>query len=413
MNPPRVAIVDGYSTTTFLLAALRERGVQCVHVRSQSDTPEFLARSFEPDAYLADLGHQGDIEHLVDELRAIGVARVVPGLERGVILAYELNHRLGLPSNELPMARAWRDKYIMAAALQAKGLDAPRSALVDDSTDSVAWFDAQGGRPVVVKPTASAGTDGVRICRTADDVIEASIAILSRPNIYGQKNASVLVQERLDGVEHIVNTVSVDGVHKISDVWVSNKRVEATGLPFYDYQDAVPVDDALATVVHYVKDALTALGIRNGAAHTELMVTDRGPVLIETGARLMGSSMPNLTYRCTGVSHVHLLCTALCDPAGFDRYDETEVVHSERMRYVWLSNQLACARGAGAWRDEFAALPTFAALSTFAISPDTVPQTVDTITSPGLVALIGDNAADLDRDHRAIRALEADNLYAR
>ncbi|SCL30807.1 hypothetical protein GA0074694_5803 [Micromonospora inyonensis] len=38
----RVAIVDGYSTTRFLLAALRERGVECVHVQSQSDMPEFL-----------------------------------------------------------------------------------------------------------------------------------------------------------------------------------------------------------------------------------------------------------------------------------------------------------------------------------------------------------------------------------
>ena len=236
--------------------------------------PEFLAQSFEPDAYLADLGHQDDVEHLLDELRAFGVARVLPGSERGVFLANKLSHRLGMPGNEMSMARAWRDKYAMAGALRAMGLDAPRSALVDDVAGAVAYFDAQGGRPVVVKPVSSAGTDGVRICRTEDEV-RAAMAVLSHPNIYGHKNASLLVQERLDGVGHIVNTVSVDGVHKISDVWVSNERVEATGLPFYDYQDAVPVDDALAAVVRYVKDTLTALGIRNGAAHTELMVTDR------------------------------------------------------------------------------------------------------------------------------------------
>lgn len=373
--------------------------------------PAFMARSFEPGAYLADLGYQ-DLEHVVAELRAIGVARVVPGGERGVILANELNHRLGLPGNEMSMARAWRDKYAMAAALRAKGLDAPRGALVDDVAGAVAWFDGQDGRPVVVKPVASAGTDGVRICRTSGDVLDASLAILSRPDIYGQKNASVLVQEYLVGVEHIVNTVSVNGVHKISDVWISNKRVEASGLPFYDYQDVVPVDDAFAPVARYVKDALTALGIQNGAAHTELMVTDRRPVLIETGARLMGTSMPDLTYRCTGMSHVHLLRTALCDPAGFDRYDETEAVHSEHLRYVWLSNQRACSRGQGAWREDLAALPTFAALSAFAVSGEVVPQTVDTVTSPGLVALVGQDAA-LDRDLRAIRALEADDFYAR
>ncbi|SCL30800.1 Biotin carboxylase [Micromonospora inyonensis] len=362
---------------------------------------------------MADLGHHDDAEHLLDELHAFGVARVLPGSERGVLLANKLSHRLGLPGNEVSMARAWRDKYAMAAALRAMGLDAPRSALVDDVASAVAYFDAQGGRPVVVKPVSSAGTDGVRICPTEDEVRDAAMSVLSHPNIYGHKNASLLVQERLDGVEHIVNTVSVDGVHKISDVWVSNKRVEATGLPFYDYQDAVPVDDALAAVVRYAKDALTALGIRNGAAHTELMVTDRGPVLIETGARLMGSSMPDLTYRLTGMSHVHLLCAALCDPAAFDRYDETKVVHSKRMRYVWLSNQRACARGPGAWQAELGALPTFAELSTFAVSQDVIPQTVDVITAPGLVALVGDDDADLDRDHRAIRALEADDLYAR
>ncbi|MCE0446307.1 hypothetical protein LT493_20785 [Streptomyces tricolor] len=60
----------------------------------------------------------------------------------------------------------------------------------------------------------------------------------------------------------------------------------SAGYPVYDYEEPVPVGSAeAAPPCRFVGAALDALGVRWGAAHTEVMLTERGPVLIESGAR--------------------------------------------------------------------------------------------------------------------------------
>src|SRR5262249_15389816 len=65
----------------------------------------------------------------------------------------------------------------------------------------------------------------------------------------------------------------------------------------------------------YVRDVLTALGIRYGPAHTEVMLTAAGPCLIETGARLNGADAPELCRDCTGQDQVALTVEACLDAA--------------------------------------------------------------------------------------------------
>lgn len=94
-------------------------------------------------------------------------------------------------------------------------------------------------------------------------------------------------------------------------------------------------------VVHYTRQAITALGIVDGAAHTEVMLTARGPVLIETGARLMGSTQPRLHAEYSGTSHVHLLALALTEPEAFARFPDDDIRWSRRIRQVYLNNKRA------------------------------------------------------------------------
>ncbi|MFF9032131.1 hypothetical protein [Streptomyces iakyrus] len=61
----KIAIVDGYSTGSILVNKLRERGVECVHLRSQEAPPARLLPSFVPDYYAADLGWFPDLDDAV------------------------------------------------------------------------------------------------------------------------------------------------------------------------------------------------------------------------------------------------------------------------------------------------------------------------------------------------------------
>lgn len=411
MNARSVVIVDGYSTTGFLIAELAEAGLRFIHVRSAAPRPAFLERSFDPAAYVRDLGHKQSLDDIVDQLVDEEVLAVVPGLERGVVLAHALSVRLGLPCNDASKSAAWRDKGAMAAALGEAGLAAPSTQVVRSASEVVGWL---AGREceaaVVVKPVNSAGTDGVRVCDDERQVQAAVEQVIGAYNIYGEKNRAALVQDYLVGHEYIVNCVSVGGVHKVSDIWTSDKTLTADGVPFYNFQDAVIPREAPEGLTEYARAVLDAVGIRNGAAHLEIMITAGGPVLIEVGARLMGSSRPDLVFQNSGTSHPRLLALAIASPEGFDRFDERETTHRQLMRYVWLRSDGTRVMDWSHWEPSLKALTTFAGLTTFNDDRVSAVATVDTLTSPGLVTLSGNSRDELERDLAWLRAWETVSL---
>ncbi|WP_175411362.1 ATP-grasp domain-containing protein [Streptomyces sp. TRM64462] len=405
----KIAIVDGYSTGAVLVRKLIERGVECVHVRSQEIPPPRLLPSFVPGHYSHDFGYFPDRADAVRTLKEAGVDRVVAGAECGVVLADTLAHELGLPGNEFDGVEARRDKYAMAERLAAAGLAAPVSFNATDPEAAADWAAAAGG-PVVVKPAASAGTDNVHVCHTADAVRSACAAVLAGLDYFGNPNPSAVVQKFLFGTEYMVNTVAVDGVHKVSDIWLSAKTPGPTGAPLYAYQQPLPVTDPRVDVLtDYVIPAVTALGITNGAAHSEVMLTPDGPVLIETGARLMGALPPDLIERHSGTSHVELLALALTDPAAFHAFRDRDVRWNRTVRNVWLINDRAGT--SGPWHGAFASLPTYDRLVTGVREGAPVGRTVDMATSPGYVSLVADTEAELDRDQAEIRAMESAGLF--
>jgi biotin carboxylase len=57
--------------------------------------------------------------------------------------------------------------------------------------------------------------------------------------------------------------------------------------------------ETLAKIISVAQDAVRAIGIRNGPAHTEIIVTADGPKIVELGARLGGD---NITTRLVPLS---------------------------------------------------------------------------------------------------------------
>ena len=97
----------------------------------------------------------------------------------------------------------------------------------------------------------------------------------------GAQGRGVLLQEFLEGTEYIVDHVSCDGVHKTTMLWMYDFQ-EVNGHRVCIAQRPVPCDSsAMAELVAYTRQCLNALGVRNGATHTEVMWTSGGPCLVE------------------------------------------------------------------------------------------------------------------------------------
>ena len=216
-------------------------------------------------------------------------------------------------------------------------------------------------------------------------------------------------QEFLRGTEFIVDTVSRDGRHVVTDLWRYTYTPE-TGIP--SHTELLDVaDPALAALKRYATDVLDALGIRWGPAHPEIMLTDDGPVVIEVGARLAGVKIPLYVKAAIGRSQVDLSVDAYTDPPAFERARrETPAMRTHCMLVSLISQTRGTLRGL-AKLPEIDTLPSFHQANLWVKPGDLVQRTVDDATSPGMIVLMHADPAVLRNDLVAIRRIESDGLY--
>merc|ERR1711972_493992 len=170
-----------------------------------------------------------------------------------------------------------RDKKIQQELVRAAGLRSVRQAGGKQWCDVRAFVDSEP-MPVVVKPTESAGSDGVKLCHTIVEAKEHFQLLMTSQKKVGSQDGAVLCQEFLRGKEYVVDHVSRDGEHKTTMIWVYDKR-KANGSAFV-YYGMVPVEadsEIGRQLIPYVRGVLDALGIKHGPSHGEVMMTPTGP----------------------------------------------------------------------------------------------------------------------------------------
>lgn len=399
-------VVDAYSTGARLAPRFAAAGLPVVHVQSSPELPRFYLRGFQAADFVENIVHEGDLEATAVRVAAHDPAFVVVGAEPGVPLADALSERLGLPSNGSALSAARRDKNAMSEALRAAGLRAAEALKTADAAQVVAWATERGGEPVVVKPLDSAGTDGVSICADAAAIEAAFAANLGRPNALHGANEELLVQELLQGTQLFVNSVSWDGVHQVSEVWRDNKLRRGANF-IYDYEELLPRHgEQQDQVVPYVEAVLDALGIRFGPAHTEVMLTATGPVLVESGARMHGSVPDEIVDRCTP-SHQTLTAEAYLDPASVARRAERPYELAAGAYCVMLISQHEGRIVSDLGMTQIESLPSFAGTISMLRPGDRLKRTVDLFSCPGIIYLVDPDPAQLKADYDRIRELDA------
>ncbi|GAA1407424.1 ATP-grasp domain-containing protein [Kitasatospora putterlickiae] len=409
MTRPVVAVVDPFSTGSQLASELARRGWDTVAVISGSSVPADFRTGFRPERYRAVVDAADG-----DPLARLGPyrpAHVIAGCEWGVTTADRLAEQLGLPGNGTRLSPCRRDKFAMAERLRETGLDAAASLATDRLEEVLAWADAGGHWPLVIKPPASAGSDSVAICADPAQAAAAFERVHGRTDRIGGLNERVLAQELLVGDQYFVNTVSLDGRHYVHEIW-RERRTTVDGAVVYDYQELLPTEGAEQRVLAaYVVRVLDALGIAHGPAHAEVMLTPRGPVLIEVGARLEGSVTSRGPEAATGRSQVSLTVDALTAPDDFARLPGTDYRLRQHLRVVCLIASRD-GRVAGEPLAELRGLPTYLCGSVDRLEPGApVRRTVDLFTSPGHLYLVGAGRDGIERDYRLVRELERTGLY--
>ena len=162
--------------------------------------------------------------------------------------------------------------------------------------------------PCICKPTDNSASRGVVVIENEEQLRDC-IAYSAENG----RSGTVIVEELLVGHEISVEAFAVKGeVHVLQ---ITDKLT--TGSPHFvemgHNQPSRFVGDTKEKICAAAAAAMKAVGIQNGPAHVEMMVTDRGPVLIELGARLGGDFITtDLVPLSTGIDMIGATVQLAC-----------------------------------------------------------------------------------------------------
>lgn len=408
----RVLVVDGVSTGRDLTDELVRRGASCAHLRTIRDHADLSDDGVRWDLYDATF-ELAENPRVIDEVKQWDPHAVLPGSEIGVEFTDVLNSRLHLPfANPSDSTGLRRNKYLMHERLRTAGLPSAKQGLVTSGGELSEWLRTSRVDRVVIKPLNSACSDGVTICASWREALAAFNFLYGAVNRLGLRNEGVLVQEHLTGTQYFVNTVSLQRHHYVTDVWQTKRRLGPRARYLFDQMALVEYRAwPESEVADYGLSVLDALELGNGAAHLEIMLTARGPVLIELNARLMGASIDRPSFmRALGHTQAGLLAMAVTDPAQFIRLTGTDYSLREHVVEASFSfhrsGRLAGFPGCAS----IEALQSFHSIVGVPPVGMNVSETVDTSGLPGFAYLIHREEEVVRSDGAQLLAWQRDDV---
>ncbi len=223
---------------------------------------------------------------------------------RAVAYASEKLGILGVSQHTALLAT---DKGEMIKALKEHAVESPWYYIID-TLDDLRETGKQLTYPCIMKPADNAASRGVALIHDYEGLIE-SYGYSKDESHSGQ----VIIEEYMEGPEVSVEVLSYKGeayVLQITDKLTS-------GAPHFvevGHNQPSQLDkETKEKICDVAGRAVQALGIENGPAHVEIIVTTDGPKIVELGARLGGDCITShLVYLSTGIDMVKETVKVLC-----------------------------------------------------------------------------------------------------
>jgi hypothetical protein len=339
------------------------------------------------------------------------IVGVVPFAEPTVLAAAELAERLDLGWNDVETIRRFRDKHALKEHLRAHypQIRVNSSRLVRGLEDVL-----PSGKPVfaryVVKPNDGWGNRDIAYFdeSTPRHLVEAVVRKAQGP---------LVLEEYVSGIEYFVNG-QVDARGEITVVAIFRyTRVHANGCSNLDYEtrNVRHADPVFALLEAYTREVIRASGLVRSPFHLEIKVDERGPCLIEAGARLPGHENAWVCNALHGggldvfdaAAHFYV-STADYGPLQTDwnRYDSTDAVY---VHGIAMRRERICTVDGD---QEVEALPCFAGWVKKPKLGDRMVPTVDSLTAPWCVLLVAHTPDPGDSDRGPKRALITEPMTA-
>jgi len=222
-------------------------------------------------------------------------------ITEAALLAERLKLRFLNPKSAVVM----RDKFTVRTLLTDKGIVQPEFALATNNQQLRDAIETMG-LPVIVKPSDGYGSQNIAIFLSEDDLnplLDPLDNYLPCHTDYGfgvKANDRLLVERYISGQLIGCDTLSQNGKHLMLGINEKlmyappSSAIKGSCFPSYRY-DINKIQD-------YVFSILDALDFNDGVTHTEIILCQDGPLLVEVNPRLVGAKIPRLLNLALGRS---------------------------------------------------------------------------------------------------------------
>lgn len=403
---PRCAIVDAYGPSQFYFESLIQRGFDIIHIQSSKDIPAHFSKMATDKKYLKHMVYDRNITKVLNDLSSFSpISFLFAGFETGIELADALTKSLGLIGNNPQLTSIRSDKYKTLALLSNVKLIPMQNYICQNHDMAIKWIHQNLNYPIVMKPTNSAGSQGVFICNNDQEVIDNFKVTLDQPNVLGHITKEIIIQSFLEGQEYIVNTVSCQGVHYVSDMWESTKRF-VDGRFVYDSEELLLSTGEIQSILtSYIVEVLDTLGIQNGPSHSELILTENGPVILEVNPRIHGGIFMSAQNECLGHNQLDLTLDAYINPKRFLEYIRKPYELKKEMMLVVGINPCEGMLTDIPEIDDFKKIESYRFHRMRVKKEERIKKTVDLASAPLFVYLVADTKKQLKDDYSRIQTL--------
>ena len=197
--------------------------------------------------------------------------------------------QMRLAGNTYHAALIAHDKHLMREALVAADVDCPKYVVLSKNNPDgrISYFDKISclrlQLPLIVKPSDRSGSLGVQKITKWED-LEAAVKEAENVSLAGE----ALVEEFIEGREISVEFISQHGHHHA--LQITDKTT--TGAPHFvelaHHQPSSLPADMQQRIYDITRCALDALGLTDGASHSEYKITDTGRIVVMEIAGRMG-----------------------------------------------------------------------------------------------------------------------------
>lgn len=245
------------------------------------------------------------VAQVVKEFKADGVMTLATDMPmRSVARAAEVCE---LPGISMDTAIKATDKGEMIKVFEANKVEHPWYFIALNKED-FENIKEKVSYPCIMKPVDNAGSRGVVLVHNLEELINEYDYTVSE-----SRKGGVIIEEYMVGSEVSVEVMAVNGEPHILQV---TDKITTGGPHFVEMGHTQPSrlgKENVDKIKNLASRAVKSIGIKDGPAHVEIMLTKEGPKMVEIGARMGGDCITtHLVPLSTGIDMVRSTIEIAC-----------------------------------------------------------------------------------------------------